>query len=585
MMFKGSFFMVLIFVAFLSPLQAQNASTESTAGFDIPHYWGSVFVPTIRQQIDVYVDTKEEKFFVPPVLLPNWGDFKQQLDVLKENEAESTLTLNVAYWSREIELQILSAVNEKLEAAKKPTVIGESDLGIVPHVFFEVVGKLGEFQETQLYLSKPASQLIAGSLGTTATIIPSQNLAVSGTKSQLSNFYLNRHRQETLRGLLYSSGYSIRPNTLSLEFHQFLSRGGEKKLFGEETFEKSSTASSSSSSSGLSVNLPLLSFGFGGGSSSVTTVRANQRVLSREYLDKLFGSSEILLKGKETGSKGAFDGMRKELIEMVLLQCEKTTVQFEKDGANSVKVGNDLIGYAQLNKIQVGELVSAARAMGMSGTDTEEVDGKPKEGKTFATNFSDNLNYNFSGDEIIPTSVDLYIVDKAKLARSIKMEFTKNVLSDSPKTFIWNFVSPAAANHVMEVKRDDLGAEIAIAQATIKANEKRIRELETQLSRGQITTVGGQNLRVATGSVRMTTRSDGNGQFNINYSNAKFKSPPKIYSVVYGRSGHHTLTGVGSVRSVTASSAISLVRMHDLVKDHHPKGKDPLTLHWIAIGN
>ncbi|TXH69502.1 MAG: hypothetical protein E6Q83_08740 [Thiothrix sp.] len=110
-------------------------------------------------------------------------------------------------------------------------------------------------------------------------------------------------------------------------------------------------------------------------------------------------------------------------------------------------MGNKELGYATLGKLQTDELIKTKNNLSTDTSTDATVkvkDTELKDKREDKITFDDDIDWEFKGDRWIPTKVDLYVVDTARLKESIQLSFTITKLSEVQKSYSENFDYPAA---------------------------------------------------------------------------------------------------------------------------------------------
>lgn len=462
--------MTLLCCAACSSLQAEPPGTaiRGTASgiqLDPPTLHATFYIPKLNQEIEVHTNTEKNKFFVVPVLLPDWSRFKTDLDKwakAKPGSAEvKKLLLKVKYRDAAVETELLEAVNE-LRKANGKVEISRSDLHIIPYAFYQIEANLGGGL-VAVYSSVDLHRLQTEgvNLVNQTTINGSQFVPIVGTFQQLRYLYENRAEEDMLVGRLYSRGYSVRPVRATVHLHSLMQSSASTKMTGDEEFRNTTKVTNSHSGGGLSVNLGIAKFGGGKGKSSAESETSRKRIVSRHYVRNLVTSYSTHLIIGSGGKQGEMDSEIAQLVEFILATCQRTTLEFQKQSDNSWKLGNDLIGYVNLGEQQMKEVLSSKPKLQVTDDLKLETDAKLAVGKVQGSGklgvhskgnvvVSDDIWWTFDGKAWIPSKVDLYILDQTVLRNELRITWAKNIVAEDKQSYMQKFLHPAATLYEQE---------------------------------------------------------------------------------------------------------------------------------------
>ncbi|SKA97398.1 hypothetical protein SAMN02745130_03990 [Thiothrix eikelboomii] len=181
----------------------------SDLSFDIDNIYTTLQLESLASQVVVYTNSKNNKFFTVPYLLPNWKSYKEQLDKLSASSPQTAQIHEIKFPIRLVDKivqdEILGKLNSLPDSEGKIKKINSGDLGVVPFVFYQIKVNLGG-QERLVYSSVDLSTLNNKLIPTTALGAADQVISLKGTLEELSEFYKDRTDSSKITGTLYSAG-------------------------------------------------------------------------------------------------------------------------------------------------------------------------------------------------------------------------------------------------------------------------------------------------------------------------------------------------------------------------------------------
>lgn len=425
----------------------------SDLSFDIDNIYTTLQLESLASQVVVYTNSKSNKFFTVPYLLPNWKSYKEQLDKLSASSPQTAQIHEIKFPIRLVDKivqdEILGKLNSLSDSDGKTKKINSGDLGVVPFVFYQIKVNLGG-QERLVYSSVDLSTLNNKLIPTTALGAADQVISLKGTLEELSEFYKDRTDSSKITGTLYSAGYTFDKSELTAKLEILMSSNRTANLLRDEKLEVSKTIETTTrkAAGGLSINLGFVRFGGGAGSSTTTTTEKNstQRIMSGSFVSDLVRENASALQIDCVSSNSAeCDQWIEKISDFFLREAPKISAELKEQADGSYQLGNKELGYATLGKLQADELIKTKNNLStdMSAV-SDSADNKAEVKHQNKITFDDDIEWEFKGDRWIPTKVDLYVVDTVRLKEAIQLSITKTTISKDKKEYSVLFTYPAA---------------------------------------------------------------------------------------------------------------------------------------------
>ena len=417
--------------------------------FDINSLFANVPVQEIGgNDVTVRVNTSNTKYFIVPVLLPDWNKYKEALG--KSNgPGQITIDLPVQFRTENIVHELVNSINA-IRQKKNLGEITQTDLCIVPYVFYEIAADLGRGGLTPVYYSIDLNSVDRGiNLMSSVSISNKIIIPITGTFEELEYLYEHRMHERALVGTLFSRGYSVRSTSVSVHMKDLLSSSNLRSLSGDEKFETTTKVTSDSSGGGFAVNLGIVGFGKSKSSVTATTTTSRQRIVSRDYIESFVKEKSTNIEISSSGKPEEVNAEITKLVDYLLASCTETTLEFQKHDDNNWSIGNDLVGYCNLGERQIDEVLSAKPTLetesSHDSTFEKEKKAKATTKNTFTSRVNNDISWSFNGEDWVPSKVDLYILDTSQLTRNVNIFKTMNIVSDTSTTSYQQcFLNPAA---------------------------------------------------------------------------------------------------------------------------------------------
>lgn len=429
----------------------------SDLSFDMTNAYTTVDLKSLASRVTVYTNTKKNMFFIEPYLLPNWKSYKEQLDKLFANSPQPAQIYEIKFPIRLsdkiVQDEILGELNSHPDDDGKTKTISRGDIGITPFVFYQIKMNLGE-QERLVYSSVSLRELSDANAKLPKTALGANELIISlkGTIGELSEFYKDRTDPSKITGTLYAAGYTFSRSELTAKLEALVSSDRTARLLRDEKLEVSKTIETTTSKAAgkLSVNLGFLSFGGGGGKSTTTTTEKNstQRIMSGSFVSDLIRENASALKiDCISRDQTQCNQWIEQIGDFFLKEAKQIRAELNEQTDGSYQLGNKELGYATLGKLQADELIKTKNHLSTDTSTDATVkvkDTELKDKREEKITFDDDIEWSSKGDRWIPTKVDLYVVDVARLKESIQLSFTNTTLSETKEKHTFNFLYPAA---------------------------------------------------------------------------------------------------------------------------------------------
>ncbi|MEM9293576.1 MAG: hypothetical protein AAGD01_17990 [Acidobacteriota bacterium] len=485
----------------VSQQAASDASLNQTAvapadlelSLEIASQFATFRLATIREQVEVRTNSKEDHFYTVPLLMPRWTEFEKALTdkgIKPDDLKTHTVEFSIDLFSEAAEKELIQRINSALKR-KNPdsTEIDGGQLSVFPYVFFQLSADLGN-GSVPIYTSVDLSTLASNGAKRLNTTIVTRRVgtSVSATGKGLWGFYERRRQNNTVTGQLYSKGYAILSNVVSVRAQTLLDTQIDRRLFGEERFTSTTKLAGGSSGGGFSINLGVIGIGGGSGKSYQRSQSSSQRFVSRDYVSSLLREELRRIEVDVVGDSVTADELLEIATNFVFAAGQNTTLEFRKTAANSWQLGNDVLGYADLGKQEVRELLSAAPSLDTSASSdtTGEYGGaKGSSKKESDFTYKNSIKWERDGSSWIPSTVDISIVDRAELKDVIELDISKNVRSSTSDQYIYQFVSPVAGLYEEDLNRESLTVRLLQAEAANRALQERIEATNYRFRSGR----------------------------------------------------------------------------------------------------
>lgn len=493
---------IIALTIFSNTLKAEKTSKKSTVlnsvedpAYELTSLYATITLESMGNiQVEVLSNAKKDKFFITPFLIPDWSEYKSEIDRIYKKMLEKSdklsldpvaIPLKIRLTDPKIRDEIIAKVREFIKREKLPHTISLEQLSTIPYVFFQISAKLGEADPTPIITIPNLSSLDKEiNLVTQTKVKPVIYTKVLANIKEHEALYKNRQYENYLEGRIYTKGYNLSPTVAMIHMRNFMKSHAITKLTGDEKLETRSKVSNNSSGSVLSFNLGNISFGTGDKKTSLSSEKSRKRVVSREFMNQFVRNNAMQIGIDITGDPKVIEKELSRVVEFILSDAKLTTLSFEKDSNGQMMMGNDILGYMNLNKRQVQEVMSAkpsiqsklknntasnlvhaksgasSNAQGEHVKKTDSNSDKKTDNNnsdlSFDMTLENDISYTFNGEDWIPSKVDAYILNTATLSKSVDIKWSTNIRSTTAHGFVHGFIYPAAVLYEEQKEWDSL---------------------------------------------------------------------------------------------------------------------------------
>jgi len=439
---KSIFLFILTFLSVALRAQ-QNPGSNGTADLDVPNFVRVYGIDAIGgEQVETYANNSNPKqYFYNPLIIADWNNFQSQLlQYNGQNDNTSVkLLLKIYHYDQKVydELKMLLERDEKVQ---------NINLSNLPYSYYVLKARIGDDYVIINPTDLPTFSTV-GNFQTKHMITRERNYEISGSLKQLKEFYKLRSSNDNLKGSLYIGGFEFSSDYVKGTADFATSSTIKKKLFGDETLIDNQVVKSSSSDGGLSLNLGPLKLGGGKVDSKVWTENEKKRILNRNYVSDLITNNQteihILSMGDADKVRATKDAIIKYLLQTVASQV---TLEFQKVSDNEYNLVKDNITYSTLKNDQVDKVLKSKPQQEITSSSEQSgsyggVSGSNKDNITRKS--SDDITWEYKGNEWIPTKVDMYILSEYQLKNSLSID-ALSYNKEGKKTIEIPFIFPAA---------------------------------------------------------------------------------------------------------------------------------------------
>ncbi|MFT4018921.1 MAG: phage tail protein [Agriterribacter sp.] len=436
---------ILVFTILSIQLKAQQSGgANGTADLDIPNFVRVYTIDAIGgEQVETYKNNSKQ-YFYNPLLLVDWGDFKQQLDTYNgqnENILIKKLLLKIYHYDQKVydELKMLLERDENIQ---------NINLSFLPYSYYIIQARIGDDYIVINQTDLPTfSKVESGSYQPVHITRNVRNYEISGSLRQLKEFYRLRSSNDNLKGSLYMGGFQFSSDYVKGTADFATSSTIKKKLFGDETLIDNQVVKSSSGGGGLSLSLGPLKLGGGKVDSKVWTENEKKRILNRNYVSDLITDNRTEIHVISMGDADKVRETKNEIMKYLLEKvASQVTLEFQKVSDNEYNLVKDNITYSTLKNDQVDKLLKSKPQQeftsateqsgsygGASGSNKDNITSKG----------GDDITWQYKGNEWIPTKVDMYILSELQLKNSLSID-ALSYNKEGKKTIEIPFIFPAA---------------------------------------------------------------------------------------------------------------------------------------------
>jgi len=487
LLFKVAYGFFIGCLCFNNPALAEDEKKNGTGlSFDANLILGALPVSRLGgEEVVIYEEAgnntgssgeNNNRYFYPPVLLPEWEKFFLGANKQCSSDdgiAKITENLEVYisdnYYVDDLKSKIALEAGMKKENVRL--------LAIPFHNFEIYLNKNSGLETRTLYTF--SEDAVPGVYALEYSYASRIRAKIDATCQELPILEESVYDGENvLEGVVFSSG--VRYNKAAFYAHAstVFGAGSRSKIFGKESLVRvknfDNTASNKSSILNLAMSFALNEKARPNISKTSGSARSSrQRILTRDYIKSLAQDSLFSLDGVCVGDDEAFcNSQEKRLLEWILTRFETINLDISKQQNGSAKLVSDQITYATLSPQQYKTLAKSVPEFRYENKETNNDNettsrDNEKEGSKNTTSNEDqtstenttvknDVTWDFSGIEPIPTNVDMVIVDEAKMNVEIGVNWRRQrPIKGSSGTYLIRMVYPSynyADNQVCGIK-------------------------------------------------------------------------------------------------------------------------------------
>ena len=371
--------------------------------------------------ISIWNDSQEgTRYYYPPSLLPEWSQFRSNVDetcaTLGDDDLRTVnlrIYLNDEYYETEI--------REKIADFTDKDQLDEHKLSALPHDNIQLfLHGTDALSPRLIYDRQDRSRSIPddGAQRVSLLAYPREiETPISGACSSLRNLAITAQRgMDVLSGRIYFQGIVYETTSFSAQLSKYLNSQEATELFGDESIVRKASYSNRfgfvNDENGKNLLLRLPFFSYSGSAES-----SRKRILSREYVDYVSSLSFTGIEGgcvEASANTDKCKELRSKFLTFLIDHSKTVEVTFRKLEDGSFELVSDQVGYATISPQQYQTIASAAPSF-EGKVDGEEV------------KYLDQITWDFSGSEPIPTKVELRLVDEQALRTDVEVYWYERI--------------------------------------------------------------------------------------------------------------------------------------------------------------
>ena len=412
--------------------QEEMGTSQSLPTLSIDSIFGSFKLNRLGgEKVSIWHDKREgSKYYYPPSLLPEWNKFSQGVSnqcPLNEPNKHVSVRLLIYLSDESYENEIRAKIAESFNLES----LDEHLLSAIPHdniqivlketahlesrVIYEARGTRNEFNDSEHQRIPLLTYKRAISTRIAATCTALRNVASMGLLGE-----------DIMSGRIYFHSVVYKTTSFWVTLKQFLISDRTADLFGEESLVKRMNYSNrlgftdDESGPNLLLRLPVIRY-------SGSAESSRQRLLSRDYIDYVSSSTFMGIVGgcvEASASSNECQAIREQFMTFLISHAKSIEVTFRKLEDGSFELINNQIAYATLSPEQYESIGRAAPSF----------EGKV-DGETIKS--SDNIVWEFRGDEPTPTKAELHLVDEQRLRSTVNVIWYERMpVEDTARQFV-----------------------------------------------------------------------------------------------------------------------------------------------------
>jgi hypothetical protein len=361
------------------------------------------------------------QFFYQPLIIPDWNRYSISLKETCASIAQEDtrqLSLKVVFMDDVIENDLLTQLNSQGKTASR------QNLNPLPHTIFQIFVDFGN--RTTLISDKFLPPQNSGiGVQVNPQLPPYTYFEVEGTCAELESLYNRRQYDDTVSGQLFSQGFDFSSDFISASAKFANNQLIRSDLFGDETLEDRVVTSTKSKGGGWNVNLGVVKFGGGGGSTSISTSQGRQRIVSRDFITNTVSKYQADLTLFVQGNPERTQKIVEQFTNMLLGLMTSVEMEITVDNQGQWSLVNGALGYVNLVILDVKELQSTAPQLTNTSEDSTSVTANgatASQTKKGDFTYKNDVRWEFDGEKWIPTKVDLYILTEDSFDKAITFQ-------------------------------------------------------------------------------------------------------------------------------------------------------------------
>jgi len=425
-----------LFLSFCSfnPVSAQDAATSLSFNADL--ILGAVPISRLGgERVVIYEEAgNDNRFFYPPVILPEWGEFFAAVD----EECAARDSTSTVFEDLEIYIsddEYLDDLKSKV-ASESGVDAGSVRLLAIPYRNIEIyLTEDSGLRARTLYRFTEDSS--PGNYTLNRVYESRLQAEISVSCSDVEKFKDRVYKDKNVvEGRVYADGLRYDDSAFYAHASTVFGSDDRSNIFGEESLVRVSNFETTATARPSILNLAM-SFALNESvrpdvSEATKAARSSrQRILTRDYVRSLARQSLFSLTGACVGTDDAFcDTQENRLLNWILNRFDTIDLAIQKQEDGSARLVADQIAYATLTPQQYKTLARAApsfQSQSQSSDSGRSVGGtlSAERSETAQSTVSNDVTWDVSGAEPIPTNVNMVIVDEARLNVEIDVEWRR----------------------------------------------------------------------------------------------------------------------------------------------------------------
>lgn len=461
---------------------AENDSPIPKVAAATPAFQASEILNTYKierigfEKVTIWKDMKKtNRFFYPPSVLPDWKAFNSAADNACSNDSRKLPTTYrikaPIYLSDEhYEQDIRDAI--KADKTIEASVRTKMKIGAIPHDNIQIALTVpGYASQIVVETKNVARDKSFKGLAISYTYPSATFMEIAGTCKLFNEIKAMVARNDVpLSGKIYVLGVEYDTSFMSGIVTQELVRRTSTKIFGSESLVRSSKLSSNANSKQGTGNSALMSLVLGSGkdkakgiSTSTNAQSSRQRLLNRNFLNNIYREVSTSLSGFCTAATDSGCGTEfNSLTQWLTSNMKPISLTIVGDEAGGAALIKDQVTYATLSPAEFKTVLKTAPSIENSSENTNSKESgttNSKEGEKSSSDTSkqtssnkekavvkDDITWDVSGSEPIPTNVHMILADDLQLGAAASVEWYNNTpIKDSSGIYVISLNYPVFA--------------------------------------------------------------------------------------------------------------------------------------------